>query len=48
MGKDDESLAAVFARLRPQQQVPSRILATDQRVLEKQSLRQAIPRIPPG
>jgi len=42
MGKEDQSLAAVFSKLRPQQQVPSRILATDQRVLEKQSLRQAI------
>ena len=42
VGKEDQSLAAVFGKLRPQQQVPSRILATDQRVLQKRSLRQAI------
>ena len=42
VGKAEQSLAAVFSKLRPQQQVPNRILATDKRVLEKRSLRQAV------
>ncbi len=42
MGKEDQSLAAMFGKLRPEQQVPSRILATDKRVLEKRTLRQAM------
>jgi hypothetical protein len=38
----EPSLASIFSKMRPEQQVPSRLLATDKRVFEKTALRQAL------